>query len=130
MNKLMIAAFAAVMCAMTAKADFFWSTWFRKDIKDKDVSGCVLGLASEIKSGLGAEVNVCISKADEFKRGAQVAIGYSRVAKLRNGVQAAFWNEADSAALQFGIVCHNRTGFLPWFPFFNFDKKMFGKENQ
>ncbi len=36
-------------------------------------------------------------------------------------------NSADKAALQLGLICVNKGGFLPVFVFFNFDKTQFGK---
>lgn len=127
MKKLAIALFAVAAMVVTAKADFAWSTWFDGPAQNADRQGCVLGLASEVNSMKGAQIDLCISKANEFKSGCQYAIGYSRVVTLRNGVQIGFWNNAQHAALQLGLICHNEGGFLPWFPFFNFDKTMFGK---
>lgn len=126
MKKLMVMVGATMLAVMSAKAEFFWSTWFRDDIADKDVSGCVLGLASEVKTVSGAEVDLCVSKAKVVKSGCQFAVGYCQTEKLRNGAQIAFFNRADSAALQFGLLCFNKTGFLPFFVFFNFDPAMFG----
>lgn len=125
MKKLMIAA-AILIGVTTAKADFFWSTWYDGKAQNAEVKGCVLGLASEVKSIKGAQIDLCISKATEVQNGCQYAIGYSRTKTLRNGVQLGFWNNAKSAALQLGLICHNETGFLPWFVFFNFDCKQFG----
>ena len=56
----------------------------------------------------------------------QYALGYSQTLELRNGVQMGFVNKAKSASLQFGLICINDTGFLPFFVFFNFDPHMFG----
>lgn len=128
MKKLMIAAFAVLAAVATAEAKTYWSTWYNSNVQDKDLGTrqCVLGLASEVKSMSGAQLDVCISKAQDITAGCQGAFGYSRVVTLRNGVQFGFWNNAKSASLQLGLICHNETGFLPWFPFFNFDTKMFG----
>ena len=128
MKKLMIAAALLLLGVTTAQADFFWSTWNNKEVASKNVKGCVLGLSSEVKSIKGAQIDLCISKANEVRSGAQFAFGYSRAKVLRNGVQLGFWNNAKSAALQFGLICHNETGFLPWFVFFNFDCQQFGAE--
>ena len=96
--------------------------------KDRDVTGCALGVASGcFKSVLGAQVNLLWGKAKEVKAGYQGAIGYCRADTLRNGCQAAVVTSADMAALQFGLICVNKEGFLPVFPFFNFSKKGFGK---
>jgi hypothetical protein len=35
-------------------------------------------------------------------------------------------NRAESASLQLGLLCWNKTGFLPFFVFFNFDPNCFG----
>lgn len=127
MKKLMIAAFAVLSMVATAQAAF-WSTWYDEEVQDKDLGTrqCVLGLASDVKSMSGAQIDVCISKAQDISAGCQGSFGYSRVVTLRNGVQFAWWCNAKSASLQLGLICHNETGFLPWFPFFNFDAKMFG----
>lgn len=127
MKKLMIAAFAVLAAVATAEAKCIWSTWYDGEAQGADIEkGVVLGLASEVNSISGAQIDVCISKATEVKSGCQFAFGYSRTVTLRNGAQLGFWNNAKSAALQFGLICHNETGFLPWFPFFNMDVKMFG----
>lgn len=75
--------------------------------------------------GEGAQVSFGYNSADEFSEGAQVALGCNRVKKLREGVQVGLCNIADSASLQIGLVCINRTGFLPVFILFNFDRSMF-----
>ena len=126
MKKLLLIAALAVAAVSSAKAEFVWSWWVDGDTASKDVKGCVLGLGSTVKTMTGAQLDLCISKADQVKSGCQGAIGYSRVKTLRNGCQFAFWNDADNAALQFGLICRNKGGFLPWFVFFNFDKTMFG----
>ena len=127
MKKLMVLA-ALVLGFATAKADCYWSTWYDDGVNGKDVKGCVLGLASDIGSLTGAQIDICINKAKAIRGGAQVSFGYNRTEKLRNGVQLGFWNNAKSSALQIGLINHNETGFLPWFPFFNFDTKMFGND--
>lgn len=127
MKKLMIAAFAVLAAVATAEAKCIWSTWYSGEAQGADLQRTtVLGFASEVNTISGAQLDVCISKAKDVTSGCQGAFGYSRVETLRNGVQFAFWNNAKSAALQFGLICHNETGFLPWFPFFNLDTKMFG----
>ena len=126
MKKLVMAVAMVAFGVFAASAETYWSTWNDDNVNGKDIKGCILGLSSNVDKMSGAQIDVCISKAETFRCGAQFAFGYSRVATLRNGVQLGFWNEADHAALQFGLICHNRGGFLPWFPFFNFDKTMFG----
>ena len=128
MQRLLIALFALMMGVMTAKAEFFWSWWsgHPEEPVNKDVSGCVLGIASETKSIAGAQVSAIYSVADEVKCGCQYAIGYSQADEVRNGAQVALVAKARKAALQFGLICINDEGFLPWFVFFNFSKGCFG----
>ena len=125
--KKVLFAMALTVCA-AASAECRWSWWLgAPDMSGDTVKGCVLGVASEVKEVTGAQVDLVWHKAKKVVNGAQVAIGYSRVDTLRNGCQAAVVNSADSAALQLGLICCNKTGFLPVFPFFNFDPKQFGK---
>lgn len=127
MKKAVVAALAAVFCAATASAEVYWSTWTDGEQKNDNVEGTVLGFGSSVKSLKGAQVTVCVNKCEkEVHSGAQVTFGYNRTGKLRNGAQVGFWNQADSAALQFGLICFNKTGFLPFFVFFNMDTSMFG----
>lgn len=125
MKKLMVLA-AVVVGAMAVHAACFWSTWYDDCVKGKDVKGCVLGLASDTKTITGAQVDICINKAEALNGGAQVSFGYNRSTKVHNGCQLGFWNKSDSSSLQLGLINFNKTGFLPFFPFFNFDAKMFG----
>ena len=127
MKKLIVALVAVTAVFASARAEFHWSWWTGGDTASKSVTGCVLGLGSEVKELRGAEVSLCLNKASDVKSGAQVAIGYNRTETLRNGCQVAFVNQADKAALQLGLLCFNKSGFLPFFVFFNFDPKMFGK---
>ena len=94
--------------------------------RQKDLRGLVLGLGSGFRSVRGAQVSLCMNEVEEFKAGAQVAIGYNEARRLRNGCQIGIVNCADSAALQFGLLCFNKGGFLPFFVLFNFDKTAFG----
>ena len=123
MKKLMIAACVAAL-GLAAPAACTWDWWFGH--AEKKIQGCALGLGSANKNVTGAQVSVCASKAENVKAGCQYAIGYSEVKTLRNGAQVGFITKADHAALQFGLVCFNKGGFLPVFVFFNFDKAMFG----
>ena len=126
MKKMMFAAVMAMACA--ASAECRWSWWLGSpDMSGDAVKGCVLGLASEVNEVVGAQVDLVWHKAQKVDKGAQVAIGYSRVDTLRNGCQAAVVNSADHAALQLGLICVNKGGFLPVFVFYNFDKSQFGK---
>ena len=111
MRRLLIALGVVMLGALAARAEFFWSTWNRQDIKEAEVSGCVLGFSSEVKT---------------IKAGVQGDFIISRAGKVRNGAQIGIYNRADSAALQFGLLCFNKTGFLPFCVFFNMDKSMFG----
>ena len=113
MKKLMVALCAVVLGVSVARAEFFWSTWNRGDIADKEVSGCVLGFSSHVK---------------EMMAGVQADFLVSTAEKVRNGAQLGLYNSADSAALQFGLLCFNKTGFIPFCVFFNMDKRMFGAE--
>ncbi|MGN0845904.1 MAG: hypothetical protein ACI4RA_00800 [Kiritimatiellia bacterium] len=127
MKKLITVAATALVLACTAQSEFKWSWWLgAPDLSGESVRGCVLGLASEVGTVTGAQVDLLWHKAKKVTSGAQVAFGYSRVDSLRNGCQAAVVNSADSAALQLGLICVNKSGFLPWFVFFNFDPKQFG----
>jgi hypothetical protein len=129
MKKMMIAFAAAMAVFASARAEFHWSWWTGGDTASKSVKGCVLGLGSEVKDIRGAEVSLCLNKAVEVKGGAQVAIGYNCTETLRNGCQVAFVNRAEKSALQLGLLCFNKSGFVPVFVFFNFDPKMFGSGN-
>ena len=127
MKKMMIAA-AALALSLAAQAEFKWSWWpGAPDMSGASVKGCVLGVASEVGAVKGAQVDLLWHKAKNVENGAQVAFGYSRCDTLRNGCQAAFVNCAESASLQLGLICSNKTGFLPFFVFFNFDPHQFGK---
>ena len=143
MKKLMMALCAATLAVSVAHADCTWSWWTGDDKASKDVNGCALGLATERAAVKGAQVSICYNDAKEVKSGAQVAlgcnfadkfhrgaqwsIGFNHADKLSNGCQLAFVNQAESASLQLGLLCFNKTGFLPFFVFFNFDKAQFGK---
>ena len=129
MKKLIVALVAVTAVFASARAEFHWSWWTGGETASKSVKGCVLGLGSEVKDIRGAEVSLCLNKAEEVMGGAQVAIGYNCTETLRNGCQVAVVNRADKSALQLGLLCFNRSGFLPFFVFFNFDPKMFGSGN-
>jgi len=125
MKKIM-AAFFAVALVFTAKAECTWDWWMES--AGEDISGCALGIATANREVTGAQVALCATIADKVKAGAQVTLGYAQATTVRNGVQSAFITKADRAALQFGLLCFNKGGFLPCFVFFNFDKTMFGGE--
>ena len=126
MKKYIVMFIVALLAITSVKAEFHWSWWTGGKTADKEVKGCVLGLGSEVKAIKGAEVSLCINKAKEVRSGAQVAIGYNRADTFRNGAQFAIVNSADKASLQLGLLCFNKSGFLPVFVFFNFDPQMFG----
>ena len=126
MKKMIVGAVLALACA--AQADFTWSNWWgAPDLSNESKKGCVLGFASDVDTVSGAQVSAIMSRAKKVTSGCQFAFGYSNVGTLRNGCQLAVVNIADNAALQFGLVCKNKGGFLPWFVFFNFDKTQFGR---
>lgn len=124
MKKLMILV-GAVVLSVAANAGCWWSWWVGDDKSDKELKGCQLGIACECKEMKGAQVSLLWDRV-QYVQGAQVAWGYNNAKKVQNGAQVAVVNIADHAALQFGLVCINDGGFLPWFVFFNFDKSMFG----
>ncbi len=126
MKKLMLAVACALGMAFASQAEVTWDWWFGN--AGTDIKGCALGIGSENNDVVGAQMSVAASIAENVKNGAQGALGYSRVKTLRNGAQFGFVSQAESASLQFGLICFNKTGFLPVFPFFNFDVKMFGKK--
>jgi len=129
MKKLMFALCAGAMVA-TASADFNWSWWVGDDKKDKELTGCHMGIACENRKMTGAQVSLLWGRTEDIV-GCQFAFGYSNVKKLKNGPQLAVVNIArEGAALQFGLLNFNKSGFLPFFPFFNFSTKYFGNPNK
>lgn len=133
MKKLMIALSAVVLGVTSAKADFLWNWWTTSNEgkpQKTEMKGCSLGIASQLKDVKGAQIDLLFNKNENFACGVQYALGYSQTLELRNGVQMAFVNKAKSASLQFGLICINDTGFLPFFVFFNFDPHMFGGLNK
>ena len=124
MKQLLFIACVAAM-ATAAKADFNWSWWVGGKDSAKDLRGCQLGIASECADMTGAQVSLLWGRVKHVT-GCQFAFGYCNAKKVQNGPQLAVVNIADGAALQFGLLNFNKGGFLPFFPFFNFDKSMFG----
>ena len=124
MKKLMV-VLCAVSLGLAAQADFSWCWWVNGKDADRDLQGCQLGIASECSEMTVAQVSLLWGR---LKRavGCQFAFGYCNAHKVQNGPQLAIVNIADKAALQFGLLNFNKGGFLPFFPFFNFDKTMFG----
>ena len=141
MKKMLVALCAVAMAVSAVNAgDCSWSWWVGDDKASTKVDGCALGLGTERTEVEGAQVSVCMNIAKEVDGGAQVAFGYNRADKFEEGAQVSFFNRAkefrkgaqvglvniaDSSSLQIGLLCFNKTGFLPFFVFFNFDKKMF-----
>ncbi|MCQ2389108.1 MAG: hypothetical protein MJ138_05295 [Kiritimatiellae bacterium] len=125
MKKLLMFGLVASL-GFAANAGCWWSWWVGDDKTDKDLVGCQLGIASECKTMKGAQVSILWNRMQELHNGAQLACGYNNAKKVQNGPQVAVVNIADKAALQFGLLCFNKGGFLPFFVFFNFDKTMFG----
>lgn len=129
MKKLTIALFAGMM-AVAANADFNWSWWVGDDKAGKELDGCQMGIASECKKMTGAQVSLLWGRTQRVN-GCQFAFGYCNTEKLLNGPQLAIVNIArEGAALQFGLLNFNKSGFLPFFPFFNFSTKCFGDPNK
>ena len=137
MKKLMMMVIG--LCSLVATAqesasqhpvddECVWSWWSGapQSNLEKDLRGCSLGIGSGFRSVRGAQISLCMNTVEHFKCGAQVAIGYNSATRLNNGCQVACVNVADSAALQFGLLCFNKNGFLPFFVLFNFDKRAFG----
>ena len=124
MKKLMFITCAAMM-AMAARADFNWCWWVGGDDANRNLDGCQLGIADECAEMTGAQVSLFWGRVKSIV-GCQFAFGYCNAQKVQNGPQLAVVNIADKAALQFGLLNFNKGGFLPFFPFFNFDKTMFG----
>lgn len=128
MKKLLVIA-SIVSLSLATNAACVWSWWTGDAQADKTLQGSQLGLACECQNMKGAQIALVMCKATKVQ-GVQGSIGYSKTEKLQNGAQVAFVNVADKAALQFGLICFNKGGFLPVFPFFNFDKTMFGGGNK
>ena len=124
MKKLLFIACAA-MLATAARADFNWCWWVGGDDASRNLNGCQLGIADECSEMTGAQVSLLWGRV-KYILGCQFAFGYCNAGKVQNGPQLAVVNIADKAALQFGLLNFNKGGFLPFFPFFNFDKTMFG----
>ncbi len=128
MKKIIMAMAVAVMCVASARSEVIWSWWTNAPAENakKDVSGCAFGIASETASINGAQVSLLFNVTGKVRAGAQVSIAYNKADVVNNGPQVGFVNVADGAALQFGLLCFNKEGFLPFFPFFNFSKQHFG----
>lgn len=129
MKKLMVAV-CAVSLGLAAQADFNWCWWVGGKDADRDLQGCQLGIASECAKMTGAQVSLLWGRTQKVN-GCQFAFGYCNTKKLMNGPQLAVVNVArEGAALQFGLLNFNKSGFLPFFPFFNFSTKHFGDPNK
>lgn len=124
--KKIVLLLGIIAAVASAQADCTWDWWFKNG--HKDIRGCALGLGCANATVKGAQLGLAATRANKVASGVQGAIGYSQTETLRNGAQFAFVTRAKSAALQFGLICINDTGFLPFFVFFNFDKNMFGGE--
>lgn len=128
--KKLVFALVLVAAASTVHAGAWWSWWVGDENADKDLNGCQLGIASECREMTGAQVSLLWERADKVV-GAQVSFGYNNARKVMNGPQVAVVNIArEGAALQFGLICINKDGFLPVFPFFNFSTRCFGSPNK
>lgn len=124
MKKLLVIA-STVLLATAAQADFNWCWWVGGESAKKNLRGCQMGIASECAEMSGAQISLLWGRTKRVL-GCQYACGYCNAEKVQNGPQIAVVNIADKAALQFGLLNFNKGGFLPFFPFFNFDKSMFG----
>ena len=129
MKKLMILV-GVMALGFAANAGCWWSWWVGDDKADSELTGCQLGIASECKTMRGAQVSILWNRIQNLFNGAQVSIGYNNAKTIQNGPQVACVNIADKAALQLGLLCFNKEGFLPFFVFFNFDTKMFGGDKR
>ena len=126
MKKLLV-VFAAFSMAMAANAEFKWCWWVDGPQAKDTIKGCQLGIADECKEITGAQVGLLWNRCGRVQSGATVAIGYTNVGILQNGCQAGVVNIArEGAALQIGLLNWNPKGFLPFFPFFNFSKTLWG----
>ena len=138
MKKLMMMAIGLCACVVAAQESVstdpvddqcVWSWWSGAPEANlqRDFRGCALGLGSGFRSVRGAQISLCMNTVEHLKGGAQVSLAYNRATKLNNGCQIACVNVSDAAALQFGLLCFNKGGFLPFFVLFNFDTKAFGR---
>lgn len=125
MKKIMV-MMALAAAAVTAQAEVVWSWWVPARDAWQNLRGCSLGVAAGQEKLSGAQVNLLWGKLGKLTSGCQASFGYSRADELRNGCQVATVCSSDKAALQFGLICVNKDGFLPVFPFFNFSKRAFG----
>ena len=128
--KNLVFALCAGLMAATASADCSWSWWVGDDKTDKELKGCQMGIASECKQMTGAQVSLLWGRTQRVN-GCQFAFGYCNTSKLMNGPQLSVVNIArEGAALQFGLLNFNKSGFLPFFPFVNVAGKYFGDPNK
>ena len=125
MKKLMIMLVVAAAAVVAQAGEWKFTLWNNRT-PDPAYRGCEIGFTDYSDKVTGAQLNVFTSRCNEFQNGLQYTLfGYNRATKCRRGVQLGWFNRAESSSLQLGLVCINRTGFLPWFVFFNFDTAMF-----
>ena len=130
MKKLMIVAIAAALCGaafgeQSVSSELKFTLW-NGDTPDPEYRGCEIGFTDYSDKVTGAQLNVFTSRCNEFQNGLQYTLfGYNRATICKRGVQIGWFNRAESSSLQLGLICFNKTGFLPWFVFFNFDPAMF-----
>ncbi|MBP5284841.1 MAG: hypothetical protein ILO34_01880 [Kiritimatiellae bacterium] len=147
MKKLMIAAAIAAVSAC-ANADVAWSWWLDNKTATPDVS---FGIASKCLSVDALELSALYS-ASPVRNGLQFTVfGINdsaascalQLAPWYNGgddpcvqlafvnnaddpcVQLGFLNISDASAFQLGFLNFNKKGFLPVFPFINFNPSVF-----
>ena len=125
--KKLVVVLAACSLALAANAEFKWCWWVGGSQSSDTIKGCQLGIADECKEITGAQVGLLWNRCGRVQNGATVAMGYTNVGLLQNGCQCGTVNIArEGAALQVGLLNWNPKGFLPFFPFFNFSKELFG----
>ena len=78
MKKLMIALSAVVLGVTSANADFLWNWWTTSNAdkpQKTEMKGCSLGVASQLGSVKGAQLDILFNKNEKFNSGVQGAFG-------------------------------------------------------
>ena len=126
------AVFALSLLAFVAcNAEVVWTWWpgVPDSNAQKSISGAALGIGSKVKEvKSGAEVSFFYNDTQKIDNGAQVSMGLNRAEKVKHGAQVGLVNIADEAQVQVGLLCFNKKGFLPVFPFFNISRKTLGND--
>ena len=74
MKKLMIALSAIVLGVTSANADFLWNWWTTSNAdkpQKTEMKGCSLGIASQLTTVKGAQLDVLFNKNESFNSGVQ-----------------------------------------------------------